>query len=110
MARWNDELTLISVTPPNESPTDGGGFALPGTETKRDIFGNKITLKQSEYYNSTLAGVQIEHKIDIYTADYNGETLAEYNGNRYKIFRTSEAKNGEITELTLVIFSRTARR
>ena len=110
MARWGDELTLVTITPPEGSQTDGGGFALPGVEQKYKVFANKIALGQSEYYNSTLAGVQIEHKFDVYTADYKGQTVAEFNGKRYRILRTSEAKNGEITELTLVMFSQKARR
>lgn len=100
MARWSDVITLIKT--PAEDQIDKDGFPLPPEEeSSRVIFANKKPAWQSEFFNAQLSGIEIRHKFDIYTIEYDGERLAEYEGKRYRIVRAGESKNGELTELTL---------
>ena len=100
MPNWSDILTLISHTPPDER-TNANGFANKPIEQSRSVFGNKLSVGQAEFYRAQTAGIKADLKFDVYTADYAGETVAEYDGKRYGIIRTYLAKSGEITELTL---------
>jgi hypothetical protein len=98
--RWSDEITLIGLTLPAEA-TNANGFSNPETETRKAIYANKKSVGFSEFYVAQQAGFSAELKFDIYTEEYEGQTMAEYGGKRYKILRTYVSKNGETTELTL---------
>ena len=104
MPNWSDVLNLISFTPP-EKRTDENGFANKPTEQSRSVFGNKLSVGQAEFYRAQQAGIKADMRFDIYTADYAGETVVEYEGKRYGVLRTYVAKGGEITELTLTDLS-----
>jgi hypothetical protein len=100
MSKWCDVAVLIKAIPPEEE-TNAGGFPNPATESSRTVFCNKKSVGYSEFYKASQAGYKAELKIDLYTQDYEGETLAEYEGKRYRVIRTYESKNGDFTELTL---------
>lgn len=101
MAKWSDVITLIKTVPPTEA-TNANGFAQPPEdEPSRLVFCNKKSVGYSEFYKAQQAGYKAEVKIDLYTQDYEGETLVEFEGKRYKVLRTYESRNGEFIELTL---------
>lgn len=97
---WNDEITLITLTPPAEA-VDEHGFHNPHTETRKTVYANKKSVGYSEFYKAKQAGYSTELKFDIHTEEYEGQTMTEYDGKRYKVLRTFVSKNGETTELTL---------
>jgi len=100
--RWCDEITLITTIPPTEA-TNENGFSNPETETRKTVFANKKSVGYSEFYKAQQAGFTAELKFDVFTEEYEGQTMAEYGGKRYKILRTyvDPKTAGEITELTL---------
>lgn len=100
MSRWCDAVTLILSIPLTEE-TNSNGFPGLATEERRLVFCNKKSVGYSEFYQSQQAGYKAELKLQIRTQDYNGETLVEFEGRRYKVLRTYESKGGEFTELTL---------
>lgn len=96
---WCDRITLVSLAPPK---TDAGGNYLPQAEAgRRMVFADKMSIGTNEIYQSQQAGIAVELKFKVYTAEFNGETLVEYAGKRYRVFRTWATPNGEYTELTL---------
>ena len=98
---WSDELTLLSPeTDPAESKSDAG-YAEETPMIRRTLFCSKKSVGYSEFYKAQQQGQYARFKFDIYTAEYAGERLAEYEGVRYTILRAYELENGEITELTL---------
>lgn len=101
MAKWSDIITLIKTVPPTEATNENGFAQPPEDEPSRSIFCNKKSVGYSEFYRSQQAGYKAELKVDIYLQDYEGETLVEFEGKRYKVLRTYESKNGEFIELTL---------
>lgn len=103
--RWSDEVTLISEAIP-EGQTDAtneNGFPVPLEETRTTVFANKKSVGFNEFFKARLAGYTEELKFDVFTVEYDGQTLAEYGGKRYKILRTyvDPKTEGEYTELTL---------
>lgn len=84
----NEILTLISREPGTDSIT------------KRDVFCKVASIGQAEFYQSYAVDVHPEAKFILADyLDYNGETLADYNGNRYTILRTY--RTGQALELTV---------
>lgn len=99
--RWSEELTLITTAPPAEK-TDANGFTNPDVETALTVFANKKSVGYSEFYKAAQAGYAVELKFDVHTEEYTGQTLAEFEGKRYKVLRTYvDPKMGDTIELTL---------
>ena len=104
--RWSDEITLITQIWPDDHKdvTDDNGFTLPPLEEKqRTVFANRKSVGFSEFFKAKMAGYSEEMKFDVFTAEYDDQTIAEYNGKRYKILRAyiDPKTSGEYTELTL---------
>jgi len=102
--RWSDELTLVfEESPPvGESATDGDGFALPRDGEQTTVYANKKSVGFNEFFKAKQAGHTEQMKFDIFSAEYDGQTLAEYEGKRYKILRTyCDPKKPDEIELTL---------
>lgn len=90
----NDEITLIAVTP---SPGTAGNTQYARTETT--VFCARKSAKRAEWYAANAAGVQIDDTFDVPTDEYNGQTEARYNGQKYRIFRTYSDNRRRTTEL-----------
>lgn len=100
MARWDAQITLITETEPEEK-TNENGFDNPAKETPNTVFCNKRSVSQGEYYKAQQAGKKIEAKIEVHTADYAGESLAEFEGKRFSVLKTFMPPDSDIVELTL---------
>lgn len=69
-------------------------------DTKREVFCGIHSIGMGEFYQSSAADFHPELKLILADyLDYDGETLADYNGQRYRIIRTYRA--GQELELTL---------
>lgn len=94
---WRDTVELITV----ERVDDGaGGFTE--TETFRTVFANRKSVRQSEFYQAHMAGLQPEIMFEVRFADYGEERKLRYpagvSGRRYSIIRTY-TKGEETIEL-----------
>ena len=98
MANWKDEITLITTT---EQGNDASGFPLPPVEESRTVPCNVHSVGQGEFYKALQIGITAKKQIDVRTAEYEDETLAELDGKRYNLTRTFSPDNGEFTELYL---------
>jgi SPP1 family predicted phage head-tail adaptor len=88
-------LTLITAT---QAPDDYGDLVT--TETTRDVFAKLGSIGMKEFYQAQAVGLQPELKFVLADyLDYEGETLVEYNGQRYRVLRTYRA--GQELELTV---------
>lgn len=69
-------------------------------ETKREVFCGFRSIGMKEFYSASSTDYRPELKLVLADyLDYNGETLADYNGTRYRILRTY--RTGQELELTL---------
>lgn len=99
MAIWADEITLIAQAEPEER-LNSNGFPNDLTETPITVFCNKKSVGYSEFFKSQQAGIQVDFKVDVHTADYDGQQLAEFEGKRYQILKTYGIDDDTV-ELTL---------
>jgi SPP1 family predicted phage head-tail adaptor len=66
--------------------------------TEREIFADKQSIRQSEFYQAAATGLRPELMFVVRTIDYNQELKLKYNDKEYTIIRTYD-KDGELTEL-----------
>ena len=91
----NEVLTLIRQT---QGVDNFGDPVL--TEADRDVFGRLSSIGQSEFYQAQAVGLKPELKFILADyLDYEGETLVEYNGQRFRVLRTY--RTGQELELVL---------
>ena len=72
----------------------------PRVETRREVLCGFRSIGQREFYAASSTDYRPELKLVLADyLDYDGETLADYNGKRYRILRTY--RTGQELELTL---------
>lgn len=72
----------------------------------KELYANKKSIRQSEYYQAAVTGLKPELVFEVHTFEYNNEQKLRYPageaGKVYDIIRTYE--NGEKMELTVSSF------
>ena len=91
MARWAD---VVYLGTPVETLFNGETL-LSYTLVKRYV--NRLSVRQSEYYDAMNTGLKPELMFEIRTLEYNGQTVLKYNNVDYSVMRTYD--KGEFTEL-----------
>lgn len=71
---------------------------LQPIETRKKVFAQVDSVTSSEWFEGGRNGLNPEYRFTIFVGDYGGEEIAEYNGNRYAIYRTYIGRN-EMIEL-----------
>jgi SPP1 family predicted phage head-tail adaptor len=74
------------------------GDTIEFPSNPRQVFANRKSISQTEFYQAAATGLKPEIKFEVRTIEYQGERLLEFNNRDYTILRTYD-KNGEITEL-----------
>ena len=90
---FRDVVKLISVTVTENDMGD-----IIETPTEREVFADKQSIRQSEFYQAAATGLRPELMFVVRSIDYNGEPKLKYNGKEYAISRTYD-KDGELIEL-----------
>lgn len=89
----SDELKLIAQT--QEQDQNG---VWRKTETARKIFVQVGSVTRTEFFEGGRNGLNPAYVFRCFFADYNGETICEYAGKRYAIYRTYLGRN-DVLEL-----------
>lgn len=66
------------------------------TETEREVFCDVSSVTRAEFFDGGRNGLNPEYVFTMFFGDYDGETVLEYNGKRYGIYRTYHAKTDVI--------------
>ena len=90
---FRDVVKLISI---NVTENDMGDIIE--TPVEREVFADKQSIRQSEFYQAAATGLRPELMFVVRSIDYNGEQKLKYNSKEYTIIRTYD-KDGELTEL-----------
>ena len=69
-------------------------------ETAREVFCNVGSVSRAEWFDAGRNGMKPQYKVTMFAPDYAGETIAEYGGKRYGVYRTYLGQN-ETVELYL---------
>ncbi len=77
-----EQVTLITIV------SSGNGFNRTEKETRKTIFCTEYNVGRREFFSAEASGIKAEYKLNVWSHEYGGETIAEYKNNRYKIYRT----------------------
>ena len=80
---FRDIVTLLKIT----TVTNDLGDPVE-SETRTEVFADKLKINQSEVYQAMGHGVKPANKFKIRYAEYDNQQRFEYNGLKYKIIRT----------------------
>lgn len=58
------------------------------TYKRRQVFCRKKSVTRNEFFEAGRNGLNPEFQFSIFAADYEGETICEYQGKTYSIYRT----------------------
>ena len=61
------------------------------TEQLRKVYANVSSVSAAEFFNASQIGLAPEIRFTMFAPDYNGETIIEYLGNRYSVYRMYRA-------------------
>lgn len=89
------EITLISKVFQEDTIGQAIGEATE-TRTIQCVVDN---IGRAEWSIAQQGGFQAEIMVKVFSASYNGESLAQYNSKQYEIYRTYQT--GDMTELYL---------
>lgn len=90
----DDVIILIS-----ESYTQNDyGVPIPA-ETRKQVFCKVKDITRSEFFEGGRSGLNPEMRFDVFGCDYDGETILEWRGKRYGIYRVSHYENDDYAEL-----------
>lgn len=56
--------------------------------TEKEVFARVESVSRSEFFNAGQAGLKPEYKVTVWTDEYGGELLVEYNEVVYAVYRT----------------------
>ena len=87
----NDVLKLFTTTYTN----DKYGVPKPVNEAV-EVFCERKSVTRSEFFNAGRNGLNPEYVFTVFKGDYNGETVLEYDGKTYSVYRTYETDDDYI--------------
>lgn len=76
---------------------DAYGRWVESEPTVNEVFARVKSISRSEFFEAGRQGLNPDLRFDVFTGDYNGESIIEYSEKTYAVYRTYE--NGDYTEL-----------
>lgn len=89
-----DRSNVITLVARTFAP-DGMGVQVP-TETTRQVYASVQSVSLEEWTQGGRLGLNPEYRFTMFEPDYNGESIVEYKGTRFSIYRTYHARNDSI--------------
>ena len=90
---FRDVINLVSI-----ATTENDMGDIIEVETKREVFADKKSIRQNEFYQAAATGLRPELMFIIRSIEYEQEPRLEFNSKTYNIIRAYD-KDGELTEL-----------
>ncbi|WP_127491339.1 phage head completion protein [Paenibacillus glycanilyticus] len=91
---WRDVVTLVQ---PGQVRNEYGEVASGGIENV-EICANRLSVRQTEFYQALAAGLKPELVFEVMAAEFTGQPQLLHEGVTYYVIRTF-TKNGERLEL-----------
>lgn len=90
----DDVIELVALT----YEKNDYGVPIP-TEQKREVYAKVRSVSRMEFFDGGRNGLNPQYVMDVFVGDYDGETVCEYAGKRYGIYRTYKAPDSDYMEL-----------
>ena len=92
---FREIIDLVNITKPKTTNTAGDVIEI---ETLTQVFADKQSVRQSEFYQALGTGLKPEIMFVVREIDYDNQPRIKYNNKYYNIIRVY-GKNGELLEL-----------
>ena len=87
----DDTIFLLSTT----YEKNKYGQDIP-QNTRRQVFCDRQSVSRNEFFNAGRNGLNPQYVFTVFKSEYEGETICEYNGKTYSIYRTYETDDDYI--------------
>jgi SPP1 family predicted phage head-tail adaptor len=87
----DDVIKLLSTT----YEKNKYGQDIP-VNTAREVFCDKKSVSRNEFFNAGRNGLNPQYVFTVFKGEYSGESICEYNGLTYSIYRTYESDDDYI--------------
>ena len=91
----DDVITLVSYT----REQDNYGVWRETAASERELFCQLGSITRQEFFEAGRSGLNPSFVFTIFKGDYNGETVCQYQGKQYAIYRTYPIPNSDYLEL-----------
>lgn len=91
----NDVITLIG----EKFSQDNLGIWQEPEETGRDVFAEVRSASRAEFFKAAQIGNRCSYVFLVFSLDYEGESIVQWNGRRYSIYRTFQNIAEDVVEL-----------
>lgn len=89
---FSDKIKLIAISHTENSMGD-----TIETETETEVFANKKSIRQSEFYQAAATGLRPEIMFEVWSEEYSSQQRVKYDNKDYTVIRAYD--KGELTEL-----------
>ena len=89
-----DRSSVISLIASTKTQNEYGVWVTG--ETSRNVFCNVGSVTRAEFFDGGRNGLNPSYVFTMFCGDYNGETIIEYNGSRYAVYRTYQSNTDTI--------------
>ncbi|MFD1953734.1 phage head closure protein [Paenibacillus thailandensis] len=91
---WRDVIELLTPV----SSRNSYGETIETYPNQKQVFANKKSVRQSEFYQAAAVGLRPEMVFEIQVIEYEEQPKVRYGDTVYHVVRTF-SKNGEVLEL-----------
>lgn len=91
--------TILKLIEPPARQQDAKGIWRTSSETSKDVFAQVSSVNRNEFFSGGQAGMQPEYQFRVFSGEYSGQSICEYNGIRYAIYRTYHVPGTDYIEL-----------
>lgn len=89
-------LTLLASA---QRTQDADGIWRTRAETRREILARLDSVDRGEFFAAGQNGLRPDHRFTVFAGEYRGETLCEYEGALYAIYRSYQIPGTDDLEL-----------
>lgn len=80
----------------SEAKTQNAIGEWVSTETLRKVYANVRSVSAREFFEASQIGLSPDIEFTMFAPDYNGETIIEYMGYRYSVYRIYRASTDKM--------------
>lgn len=92
------DVSLVLISPASRVQ-DEDGIWRSQAETRREIFARLSSVDRGEFFAAGQNGLRPEYRFTVSACEYNGETLCEYDGIQYAVYRAYRVSGTDDMEL-----------
>lgn len=91
--------TTIKLITPGTRYQDDLGVWRTIADAEREILAQMNSIDRNEFFSAGEAGFKPEYQFTVFAAEYQGESVCEYDGKPYSIYRTYHVPGTDMLEL-----------